>query len=220
MKVSRFIMAICFCAFSLTISALNATASIIDFTGQLRVIELNTGGGVYSNTPLGTTFVGSIDDVTYNGQISDGTTLTRFGCCIAAGGLGISNNMELDASTAALLNGVAGFQKYKTGDIVDGVNLEGDTATLGSGRIEIGLSYVFDADTFSNGDLANYPFDPRELRLALFFIYESDVHGVDVYSAVGNLNPVPLPASVWLLGMGLLGLVGIVKRKVFGGTET
>ena len=29
----------------------------------------------------------------------------------------------------------------------------------------------------------------------------------------GNITPVPVPAAVWLFGSGLLGLVGIARRK-------
>jgi hypothetical protein len=34
-----------------------------------------------------------------------------------------------------------------------------------------------------------------------------------VYSALNNNNTVPLPAAVWLLGSGLLGLAGVGRRK-------
>ena len=27
-------------------------------------------------------------------------------------------------------------------------------------------------------------------------------------------NPVPIPAAVWLFGSGLLGLIGIIRKKV------
>jgi hypothetical protein len=30
---------------------------------------------------------------------------------------------------------------------------------------------------------------------------------------VGTITSVPLPAAVWLFGSGLLGLVGIARRK-------
>jgi hypothetical protein len=28
-----------------------------------------------------------------------------------------------------------------------------------------------------------------------------------------SVNPVPVPAAVWLFGSGLIGLIGIVRRK-------
>jgi len=31
---------------------------------------------------------------------------------------------------------------------------------------------------------------------------------------VGDVAPVPIPAAGWLLGSGLLGLVGVARRKV------
>jgi len=189
------------------------TAAVINFSGQLDVIDLDDGG-VYSGTPLGTTFFGSIDDVTSSGKISDGTTLTSFNCCIAAGGLTVSNNFALDADEAALLNALTGSQRYSAGDILDGVNIEGDiaTSTETDGRIEIGLSYLFDADTFNNENPDNYPFDPNDVQVALFFIYEED-SGEGIYSAVGELNAVPLPPSVWLFGVGIVSLIGVAKRK-------
>ena len=39
------------------------------------------------------------------------------------------------------------------------------------------------------------------------------VSGTATVSLAGNVTPVPLPAAVWLFGSGLLGLVGIARRK-------
>jgi hypothetical protein len=46
----------------------------------------------------------------------------------------------------------------------------------------------------------------------------SSPSSVFVYSTlkfvgVSTVNPVPIPASVWLFGSGLLGLIGIARRK-------
>jgi hypothetical protein len=41
-------------------------------------------------------------------------------------------------------------------------------------------------------------------------IYDSSVY----ISSLSGVNPVPLPPAVWLFGSGLLGLVGIARRKV------
>lgn len=67
------------------VTCFHAQAAVIDFGGQLDVVQKDIGGAVYSGVPIGSSFFGSIDDVTMNGFISDGTTLTSFGCCIAAG---------------------------------------------------------------------------------------------------------------------------------------
>ena len=202
--------------FFLSISSVSAAT--IDFSGQLDVISLDTGGGVYSGVPLGTNFSGFIDDVSGNGAITDGTTMTSFDCCIAAGSLSVENDFSLSASDAVFLNGVLGSSLFSSGDVLDGINIEGDTITADDTRIEIGLSYIFAGDTFLDDSLSNYPFNPDDVLLGLFFIFEeNDITGEAIYSAVGGLdpapNPVPVPAAVWLFGTALIGLVGFGKRK-------
>ncbi len=188
------------------VASINAHAATIHFSGSLDIIELDRGGAVYSGVALGTSFSGLIDDITFAGSISDGTTQTDFGCCIAAGGLGVSNDTLVTAEDAALLNSLAGSDIFSTGDLIDGVDIEGDAATAGGGRIEIGVSYIFDGATFDDASLGNYPFDPNDVMLALFFITEENSLGRTSYAAVGALHPVPLPATAWLLGSGLLAL--------------
>jgi hypothetical protein len=39
------------------------------------------------------------------------------------------------------------------------------------------------------------------------------VSGTATVSLAGNVTPVPLPAAVWLFGSGLLGLMGIARRR-------
>ncbi len=213
MKLSLLFRKICICALFIIISPLAANSAIVNFSGQLDAIEFNTGAGVYSSTILGTTFYGSIDDITFSGEISDGIIITSFGSNIAAGGIEVSNNFILDAGSAELLNVLAGYSMFSVGDILDGINIEGDVSTSGDGRIEIGLSYLFKSDTFNDENLNNYPFNPDDLLFSLFFIYEEDLYGDDVYSAVGELNAVPLPASIWLFCSGFVSLAGFVKRK-------
>lgn len=191
MIYSRTIRILLFFVITLIIGSLNAQASTINFNGQLDHIQLDEGGGVYSGVAIGTAFLGSIDDTDANGYISDGTTLTSFGCCLAAGGLNVTNDRILTEEDAAFLNGVLGSSQYSTGDRVDIVDIEGDSNTLSGGRIEIGLSYVFDSSAFSNDDLSNYPSNSDDVELALFFIFEENSSGQDIYSAAGQINPVP-----------------------------
>lgn len=199
--------------------SLQAPAAPISFEGKLAVVDVDSGGAIYSGTSIGTTFTGFIDDVTANGSISNGAITTPFGCCIAAGGLSVSDNLILDADTATLLNTLMGSSMFSPGDAIDGIDLEGDAASAGGGRIEVGLSYVFSADTFANTDPGNYPFDPSDVLLALFFILEEAPGGTDIYSGLGPLSAsqvVPLPAAAWLLGAGLLFLAGFGRRRGAG----
>ncbi len=124
------------------VTCFHAQAAVIDFGGQLDVVQEDIGGAVYSGVPIGSSFFGSIDDVTMNGFISDGTTLTSFGCCIAAGGPSVTNDEVLDAETAAFLNSLSG--SFAEGDLIDIVNIEGDVVTPGGGRLEIGLSFALE----------------------------------------------------------------------------
>ena len=172
--------------------SLSSRAQPISFSGNLDFIEEDTGGGVYSGVPLGTLFTGTIDPSTGSGEISDGTTVTSFSCCIAAGGLDVSNDGALDSETAELINLLVGEPLFSTGQLVDTIDIEGDTNTPGGGRIEVGLSFLFPADTFDDDSPENYPFDPNDLLLSVFFIVEEDSGGDnDVYAAVGLLLDTP-----------------------------
>ena len=174
------------CIFLIGVHSL-AQAAVINFSGQLDVVELDTGGAVYSGVAIGSVFSGVIDDVTFNGSITDGTTLTAFSCCIAAGGLSITNNETLNAGDAALLNSL-GNTNFVAGDQIDLIDLEGDAMTSGGGRIEIGLSYILDPLSFSDESLENYPPDPGDMLISLFFIFEADAQDQDIYSAFGALD--------------------------------
>ena len=176
------------CAIILMVGSTNTQASIINFKGQLDFIQIDQGGGVYSGVAIGTDFIGIIDDVDATGFISDGTTLTSFGCCIAAGRLSVTNNMVLSADDATFLNEIIGSLRYNDGDIVDVINIEGDKTTSSGGRIEIGISYILSSNSFDNDDLSNYPVNQADIDLALFFIYEEDNVGQDIYSAGGQIQ--------------------------------
>ncbi|MEW6521395.1 MAG: hypothetical protein AB1461_18500 [Thermodesulfobacteriota bacterium] len=201
-------------SFLLIFFPLQAGAAVISFSGRLDAITWDSSVGVYSGVPRGTIFSGFIDDETASGQISDGVTLTVFDSHVAAGGLTVSDNFILEEEDAVLLNTLTGTSLYTEGDILDGINIEGDAGMDGGGRIEIGLSYLFAPDTFADDNPANYPFDPAELQLALFFIFEEDASGAEVYHGAGRLDAVPLPPAGLLLGAGLAGVLGVARRKI------
>ena len=51
-------------------------------------------------------------------------------------------------------------------------------------------------------------FDGTSLSLYTDYIFYSEIYG-----DVASVSSVPLPAAVWLFGSGLLGLIGLGKRK-------
>ena len=170
-----------------------ADSLTINFSGQLDIVVVDDGGAVYSGVPIGSNFFGEIDPVTANGFVWDAAIFTPFGCCIAAGGLSVSNDDILDVDTATLLNFLAGTS-FVAGDSIDCINIEGDVLTAGGGRIEIGLSYILDPLAFDDESLTNYPPNPADILTALFFIAEVDDQGQDIYSALGVLDAIdPFP---------------------------
>lgn len=196
----------------------NVHGAPITFSGQLDSVQVDLGGSVYSGVGIGTNFIGSIDDVTFDGFITDGTAMTSFSDLIYAGGLAVSNNEALDTSEANFLIDL-GYTTYQEGDEIDLINIEGDAFLTGSGgRIEIGLSFIFDPTTFIDNTLDNYPFDKNDVQIALFFIAEFDSDENEIYSAIGELDeygiaPVPEPTTLLLFCTGLLGLAGVSRKK-------
>jgi hypothetical protein len=69
--------------------------------------------------------------------------------------------------------------------------------------------------TFSSGSLTDFDFlkDPGFSSNFMFFdnLDSSTLFGE--WQTNANLTVVPLPAALWLFGSGLLGLVGIVRRR-------
>lgn len=190
-----------------------AFATTLPFSGPLLIAETD-GNGIYAGTPLGTIFSGSIDDETFNGSITDGVTETIFGCCIAAGGISIENDIMLDAEFASSLNFIAGENLFSPGMMIDLVDIEGDTQTAGFGRLEVGLSYVLHSDAFPNDDLSNYPFSPSDVLLGAYFLVEEDIELGLVYDGIGrnDLAIIPVPAAAWLFASGL-ALLGWFRRR-------
>lgn len=180
------------------------SAAPVSFSGQLEVITTDLGG-IYSPAGIGAPFAGTIDDVTASGSITDGVTRTLFTCCIAAGGLTVHNNIALSPAQAGLLNLLLGAPLFSAADLIDLIDLEGDGATPGGGRIEVGLSWVFLPTTFANDAPGNYPFNPADVIVASFFILEEDAGGNELFDATGRLTPVPLlPPALLLLAPAVL----------------
>ena len=154
MQTAAWVRSCAFAVVGLAAMSLSASAATIPINSA-RGYVLPDNGGVYSGTPLGTLFSGSIDDATFSGELSDGTTSVSFGCCIAAGGLEIFNDQAIEAVEAGVPNFLTQSNLFQAGQLYDSVNIEGDAAVAGGGRIEIGISYLRDASAFSDTSLGN-----------------------------------------------------------------
>ncbi|MCH8058057.1 MAG: hypothetical protein IIB78_09330 [Proteobacteria bacterium] len=200
--VLRITLCLCFIAASSLAHAANVT-----WSGQLKDILEDSGGAIYSGVAIGTDFSGAINDGTFNGFITDGTTRTSFGCCIgAAVGLEVINNEPLEAEDAALLNSLAGTT-FVGGDPLDFIFLEGDAFTSegagAKGSILISLIFVLDADVFDDDSLDNYPPNPDDVLITLFFIEESDDQGEFIYESIGVVDELNFAEDVFLINAAI-----------------
>jgi len=172
---------------ALGMDALAVTSSEhINFIGPLSVIQVDSGGAVYSGVPIGSLFSLEFDLVTGLSTVSDGTTVTPLTAFFDDGSFFDISNDEIldDAGDVALINSLAGTD-FSVGDIVDIIEIAGEAVTTGGGIMEAGAGYILDPLAFDDESPDNYPPDPDDVILPFFFIAEEDDQGQDIYSAVG-----------------------------------
>ena len=75
--------------------------------------------------------------------------------------------------------------------------------------------YSLDTGAFSGLDYKILPYTLEQADYAIFYIEDTDSTGT-IYLATGYLTSVavvPIPAAAWLFGFGLVGLIGVARRK-------
>ena len=119
--------------------------------------------------------------------IFDGTSYVAGGQT-AYGNVYIGNDV-LDYSGQYIVDAYQVYADFVQWPVGMGIILFNDSATR-----------LVDMSFFVNDSLSGWD-------NAVFFMY-----GPELFM-LADINPVPLPAAVWLFGSGLLGLVGIARRK-------
>ena len=218
---------------SVLIMSTNVTAATISFTGTLGYIEIDNGSSIYSGLSIGDSFSGgfiigdssldasSIDNIApratlynftgapYGGAITDGSIITIGADPI----VGIGDNDDMGDDTFYLNNLYETVIPYET--ISDTWDVSSSNGTQSFG---VAL-YSLDTGAFSGLDYKILPYALEQADYAIFYIDDTvtDSTGTTTtYWATGFLTSVaivPIPAAVWLFGSGLIGLIGIARRK-------
>ncbi len=187
------------------------TGTDVSGSGNYAVsyVPLDWASGTYDPVPQTVTF-GAVTGEDYNSTIS-GAYFTNTTYAYLS--------MQNGDSFAKQFGGVDGTDEDYFKLMISGINAAGEyTGTvdfyLADYRFaDSSLDYIVDEWTWVDlSDLGNV--------VGLEFSLESSdvgTYGMNTpaYFAMDNLNgsPVPVPAAAWLLGTGLLGLIGIRRRQ-------
>lgn len=226
---------------ALSLLAAPAQSATVYFTGYLVNVLVDSGTSVFSGS--GGVFSGSItygnsaadgiqtfSDIdeadwlfsggSYGGVITDGVTSTP----AVSAEVGIINDWVLGADEALTFSLALG-SPVAPGTIVDTWSafaltsgaFYDDQDFLHNGILfGIGLG-ALGSSLYSSLDYQNLPPDLNAVDGGLLFIEDADAAGNTRFLGLGRLTAtaavVPAPAAAWLFGSGLLGLVGIARRR-------
>lgn len=217
MKLSHLICTLCACV--MTMASVPASAATVDQSQLLynggSPFDFGPTVGDYPNYPVGQSFTAGLTglltqiDVFSNGQIMGTNDLT----------------MELregDGTAGTLLGSTTisvGNNAFDFG--LGGYTVSIDTTGFGV-NVTPGSVYTFlftnvtgSGDLALRGILTAYDTDPYAGGRA----YEGPGYGDQptwdqMFQTHVQVSAVPIPAAAWLFGSGLLGLIGVARRKV------
>lgn len=139
---------------------------------------------------------------------NDSTTGGTFQLTYDSSLLGISNIATDFAYNGTFLssNGLTGTAPVLTSDgLIEGIGFSGTFAGANSKLGTITFSAL-------NAGVAVIDADTDQVEDARFYNGSSN-NGVEYGSAAANISAVPVPAAVWLMASGLLGMVGLSRRS-------
>lgn len=209
-----------------------AHAATFTYSGTLEYIFVDDGTGSYTGAMIGDTYYGhyttedSASNVTpilpclndaceyaftgpsASASISNGT-VTKSGTDSL---LAIWDDYDLEVDDAAFINVLPDIS-WPVGTLLDG--WLGDAFLDDGSQMLIGFISL-DTSLYSSRDYRALAPDLNNIDLAVFTIEEFDAVGNTTFYGFGRLNTVqvvPIPAAVWLFSSGLIGLIGIARRK-------
>jgi hypothetical protein len=162
------------------------------------------GDGTPSNDGVGLDCVGCKLEFTTGNNVSEGPSIWEF-----AGGGSITITGEVKQGSTTIANGTLVDGSFSEAFITADGTEDGVLIMSGFGTDEKDTNLL---DFFGLPDL-QYTFGVTNISLGSVAYTGSGGFIGDVTNADFDNLVVPIPASVWLFGSGLIGLVGIARRK-------
>jgi hypothetical protein len=205
----------------------NAGTFNISATGAIG----DTGGGTYTQTDGSTIVNGQLDasDIDIQGGSLTGTGTLNGPVTIGAeasigpgsspGSMTINGDIDLNGLFLIEIGGLTSGTEYDVLNVTGTANLGGtldvDFFDLGGGLFGASLGDTFDiltAETLS-GKFDVFTLAILGAGLDWQIDYLFDFNGSTDFVRLSVVSAVPVPSAVWLFGSGLLGLVGMARRK-------
>ncbi|HTV50582.1 MAG TPA: VPLPA-CTERM sorting domain-containing protein [Steroidobacteraceae bacterium] len=208
-------------SFSVNIGADSALTSFISgvsggYGAPGTTLQWGVMGGERASTATPGLAGGSIAETTSSGGASSVIGITRNSISGGTGMLSSTGGFTADINTLATEPAETSFNAtYPNGVIGSSLSATGNNVTLYGTDIDAGNNALstalpFYALTVGSSTVTGAGSDEVPFLLGTFSITGTGSAMELVFTAA---NSVPLPAAVWLLGSGLLGLVGVGRRR-------